>query len=91
MPSPINNFLEVAKRTEYDNQSLGPYVAWDLEILMKDGSWFDRDTIDNGWGEYWQFHKPPVIPANICRVERLAMKEGGTLANLNMEVGNGTR
>ena len=66
---PIENFLEVAKKTNYDNGYGGQEVATDLIIKMKDGSWFERGEYDGS--EWWAYKKSPEIPQQSCRVKYL--------------------
>jgi hypothetical protein len=82
---PIDNFIEVAKRTKYNGGYGAQEVAEDLVILMKDGSWFERNEYDGS--EWWEHRKTPVPPADCKEIGVLAdndyYNDGHTLRSLN--------
>lgn len=71
---PVNNFIEVARKTDYDNWYGSPRVAIDLHIVG-DGWYMERQEYDGA--EYWEFRQPPVMPAAARTVNKLAVKTGG--------------
>ncbi len=46
-------FLEMAKTIRYDRGSVVREITPSLEIVLKDGSWFERNSYDgNEWFDY---------------------------------------
>ena len=60
----LENFLDVAKKTEYDNGFGAAQIAEDIKILMKDGSWFERREYD---GAEWFEHVVPPTPHRVWK------------------------
>lgn len=68
---PADNFWEIADRTIYSPHYEPQEVALDLVIAMKDGSWFNRNEYNGA--EFWQYNRCPKIPAEIKKIEYLAV------------------
>ena len=60
----LENFLDVAKKTDYDTGFGSTEIAEDLKILMKDGSWFERREYD---GAEWFEHVVPPKPHRVWK------------------------
>lgn len=68
----VEKFIALAKQTEYSLDSYTEYgIFKDLILIMKDGSWFERE-IEYGEGsehsyeyaktdEYWQYRRKPKM------------------------------
>lgn len=56
----FDKLKDIASKTEYDDKYLTPGIADDLVMLFEDGSWFERDTDDNGV-DYWRYCRKPVF------------------------------
>ena len=82
---PIDEFVELAKATDYNAGYGAPEVATDLTVLMKDGSWYSRGEYDGS--EWWQYNRRPSPPADVRHVTRLTAKCIGwePLAQCNRE------
>ena len=64
---PINEFFDVARKTDYNNGYGRPEVPTDLIIMMKDQNWFDRWEYDGSEG--WEHHNylfTPRLISHIC-------------------------
>lgn len=66
---PLDQFISVAKETNYDNETYGYQIAEDLVIVFKDGGWLYRKneldrsiSLVNGGYECWEFMEPPNKP-----------------------------
>lgn len=55
----IDNFIDVAKRTNYDSGFGVAEIAKDLKIIMRDGSWFERKEHDGS--EWFSRVIPPKL------------------------------
>lgn len=71
---PIDNFLKLAKATDYDSNYGAQEVAFDLRILLNDGAWLERGEYDGK--EWWQLRKSPQPPAEIRKIKHLAVFGG---------------
>ena len=60
---PINEFFDVARKTEYNNNYGHPAVPTDIIIMMKDQNWFDRWEYNGseGWEHHNYLFKPHLI------------------------------
>lgn len=65
----IDNFIEVAKATNYDKGYGSQEVACDL-VIIGDGWWMERAEYDGA--EWWKFKKAPVILNNVKQIDKLA-------------------
>lgn len=86
---PIENFLEVAKKTNYNQGYGAPEVADDLIILMKDGAYLKRRDYDGS--EWWELQgRVPVLPEETRTVKYLSVHDGligwESLASLNKDL-----
>lgn len=67
---PIDNFVEIAKKTDYDSGYGAAEIAEDLMIIMNDDCWYDRGEYDGS--EWWEYHSPVQVPAvPIVHIDRL--------------------
>lgn len=59
----VESFLAYADRVDYDSgyggQNIDPY----LEIVLKDGSWFDRREYDGS--EWFEYHSPRNVDVEV--------------------------
>lgn len=69
----IENFREVAARTEYEIGYGAPEVATDLVIVFTDGSWLSREEYDGS--EWWQYNHCPVKPLKRKVINALSVNE----------------
>ena len=67
----INDFMEIAKRTNYDNGYGGNEIPLSLKIVGKDW-WLERDEYDGSeWFEYKTLPKKPEEELSIERITRI--------------------
>lgn len=79
----VDNFIEVARRTDYDAGFGSPLVATDLKIVGDD--WFLM-RYDYDGAEGLAYVEVPVKPALECTVNKLAKASGCcTLSECNAE------
>lgn len=78
---PKDNFIDVARKTDYDCWYGSPRVAVDLRIVGKD--WYLKRYQYDG-AEGWDFLRTPVKPEETRTVYKLAVRTGGrkTLAEV---------
>ena len=81
MVIPTTNFMSIAFDTNYDNGYGSQEVASNLVVVMKDGSWFDRNEYDGS--EWWEFHRCPSRPQQIVCINKLSGIHWPTLESLN--------
>ena len=61
----IQDFFKAASKSEYDPGYGRPEMPFDLIIMMKDGSWFERREYDGSeWWQYIDVLKEPQITFN---------------------------
>lgn len=65
----VENFIEVAKKTNYNNGYGHQEVACDL-VIIGNGWWMERSEYDGA--EWWAFKKAPTILNNVQKVDELA-------------------
>ena len=65
----VDNFIKVAKETNYDSGYGSQEVATDIKIIG-DGWWLERAEYDGS--EWWEFKKLPKIITETKSVNRLA-------------------
>lgn len=84
----VDEFVELAKATDYNAGYGAPEVATDLAILMKDGSWYSRAEYDGS--EWWQYNRRPSPPEEVRHVDRLTARRIGweSLEECNREDGD---
>ena len=58
----IQDFFKAASKSEYDPGYGRPEMPFDLIIMMKDGSWFERREYDGS--EWWQYTNRPTKPTH---------------------------
>lgn len=78
----LENFIEVAKNTDYDGGYGAQEVAIDLKIIGEDW-WMERREYDGA--EWWEFRKAPEINKEIKQVKKLAGGYWQTLKGINEE------
>lgn len=64
----LENFLEIAKKTEYDAGYGGQEILSDLKIVGKDW-WLERHEYDGS--EWWEYKEKPQRTNNIIKIETL--------------------
>lgn len=75
----IDNFIEVAKKTDYDSGYGAQEVAEDLKIVGT--NWYlERAEYDGS--EWWEFKKLPERPIEKRPIEKLAGGMWNTLAEI---------
>lgn len=79
----VDEFLEIAKDTEYDPGFGSQEIAFDLLIVGLDW-WLERDEYDGS--EWFEFKALPKIPDNTMKIKYLC-KEGKRWATLR-EINN---
>lgn len=66
----VNEFIKVAKATEYDNGFGAQAIPFDLVVMLKDGSWFEREEYDGS--EWWVYMRKPIEPSEVIgKIDRL--------------------
>lgn len=58
----VQNFVEIARETNYDSGYGSEEICTDLVIVMTDGAWFTRASYDGA--EWWEYHCIPRRPNN---------------------------
>lgn len=78
----VENFIEIAKQTNYDSGYGSQEIARDLKIIGEDW-WLERMEYDGS--EWWEFKKIPQITKNIKEVYNLHSDSCGwmTLKEIN--------
>ena len=76
----VEDFIELAKNTDYDDGYGGQEVASDLLVIGKNW-WLERAEYDGS--EWWEFKKYPKIKKNIQAVSALAGWDGYNLKAIN--------
>lgn len=66
------NFINVAKETDYDNGFGGQEIAYDLKIVGKNW-WLERSEYDGS--EWWVFKTYPIPPTLTCEVKKLSSED----------------
>ena len=64
----INNFMEIAKRTNYDNGYGGNEIPLSLKIVGKDW-WLERDEYDGS--EWFEYKTLPEKPEEELFIEKI--------------------
>lgn len=72
----VENFREVAARTEYETGYGAPEIATDLVIVFTDGSWLGREEYDGS--EWWQYYYCPVKPMKRKLISALSVNESSS-------------
>lgn len=66
----VSEFMKVAKATEYDEGYGAQEVPFDLIIMLKDGTWFERAEYDGS--EWWVYMRKPIEPSEVIgKIDRL--------------------
>lgn len=80
----FEDFIELARNTNYDDGYGAPQVCIDLLVVGKD-FWLERHEYDGS--EWWEYKSIPVLPFRVNIVKRLVAKGIGweTLEEANNE------
>lgn len=66
----VNEFIKVAKATEYDDGYGAQEIPFDLVIMFKDGTWLEREEYDGS--EWWVYMHKPIEPSTVMgKIDRL--------------------
>ena len=66
----VNDFIRIAKATEYDNGYGAQEIPFDLVIMLKNGTWFERAEYDGS--EWWTYIVRPSEPSVVINhIDRL--------------------
>lgn len=66
----VNEFIKVAKATEFEDGYGAQEIPFDLVIMLKDGTWFERHEYDGS--EWWDYIKRPSEPSVVINhIDRL--------------------
>lgn len=70
----VSEFMKVAKATEYDEGYGAQEIPFDLIVMLKDGTWFERAEYDGS--EWWAYVKRPPEPSVVINyIDRLTDDE----------------
>ena len=68
----IDNFIEIAKRTDYDDGYGLEEIATDLIVAGKD-FWLERHEYDGS--EWWEFKEHPTPPTRVEHIDILSRRD----------------
>lgn len=69
---PVDNFIDVANKTDYDDGYGLPEIATDL-IVAGDDFWLERHEYDGS--EWWEYKEHPTPPEEIKVVRILSRRD----------------
>lgn len=59
----VSEFMKVARATDYDSGYGMQEIPFDLVVMLKDGTWLERDEYDGS--EWWNYIKRPLEPSTV--------------------------